>query len=169
MTPEAIDSIHDLQSSMWALKYPQPLVAKVTGASINDLNNWRKRQYLFADSYEATGRVTYTGSGLIMAGLMQSLGWHFGPVTTNKFISENFSYIDKVAQDAAHTFLDDVIYSSPELVEDYAEYKLESVPASWTKKAEINELFWHNRCVVIFPVGDLIAKWAVNVAIERSA
>lgn len=61
------------------LAYPQPLVAEVTGASLSDLNTWRKRGLLRESEWEYSGRVKLTGRGLLLAGLMNEMAWAVGP------------------------------------------------------------------------------------------
>lgn len=164
MTPQGREALERLMANLNMLAYPQPIVARAIGASMDDINTWRSRRYLGLGGYESQNRrVTYTGAGVIEAGLMSELAWLYGPVTASQIIGEHINFITHLDQDQDFKFLDYAITSARD---DRAEVNgkvVEFTHLGGSLQHLKDDQGFQSHSMKICPVGSLILQWAISL------
>ncbi|MDM8167142.1 hypothetical protein [Roseovarius sp.] len=172
MTPEVKKWVRDFLDDDQSYKYPQPVVAEAINEKQTSLNTWRKDGVLWGGGWEKNGRLMYTGSGVIAAGMMTEFAWHFGPKKAAELVSGRINWIMDLKEDTELRFLDEVAFSTRTglirvrtSVGDHSsvrEYDDTDGFLSHSTLREVAERDMKQGSIVIFPLGALVAKWALR-------
>lgn len=172
MKPEVKQWIRDFLESTGEYRYPQPVVAEAINEKQTSLNTWRKDKVLWGDGWEKDGRIMYTGTGVIAAGMMAEFSWHFGPKKAAGLVSERINWIMALRDDTELNFLNEVVYSprvGPSSVtvsvgntKTVHEYDGSEAFLLSSTLDDIAARDMRQGSVVVFPIGALVAKWALR-------
>ena len=111
--------------------------------------------------------MTYTGMGLLAAGMFNVLAWHFGPVEAEQIVADHLNWLIELPADKSLEFRDYAIFSSPGLLNALSEQGLRDryhpVPRAGFTKSDLRQ-----DAKVIFPLGALVQRWAVGAMLETA-
>lgn len=100
--PGSRELVKEFFASLDDLQYPQPIVGDAIVCPQTDLNLWRKREMIPADMWEKNGRVTFTGKGLIFAGIFNDLAWTLGPTRASEAATALLPFIEDTRRAVAN-------------------------------------------------------------------
>jgi hypothetical protein len=149
--------LSDFRKSFDVLAFPQPLVAKVIGATQKDLNTWRGRGQVRIGA-EGEGRIRYTGRGLIHAGIVNELAHFVDPTRAAAFSDDLINHVSQFGANATGKWV--IFFNRP--------YDADGSPAGEGRElvmsmlpADAAENTSRHHAQMTLPIGDLMEGWAI--------
>jgi len=154
------EHLKDFFASIDRLEYSQPIVADTIGASLADLNQYRKRGLILESGWEYAGRVSYTGRALLFAGVVNELAWSIGPKRASEIMTDYQGHISGIAAGTAGDWRDDVLMISGRGVRH-------GPCASLVKRSSLEDDFRLHHAALFLPFGRLIEQWGTGAELRR--
>ena len=154
----------DFRVTFDSFVYPQPLVAKVIGAAQTDLNTWRSRGFVGIGVDEGT-RVTYTGRGLIHAGIVNELAIFFGPKRAAQLSEQLMGHVEAYRNPL----------SGPWVIRFDRSFNTDGTPASHERELVMSMghsdsfVFDADRTTLTFPIDRLVEGWTIMARLATAA
>lgn len=157
--------------------YSQPLVADTIGAGQIELNEMR-RSGLLSDGWHKNGRVTYTGRGLLLAGVMMELAWLMRPREAAAHALAFTSWFDLCASGQEENWNTRMCHISQPVLEKDSDNLPRLIELGTVDENPFGRriFFGHetdyqrhplpNHAVVVLPVGRLIQQWAIGATLR---